>query len=67
MKTSYKDIKGIRELTPNALKGKNICTFSGYLEIGYYIPSNANWAYIVAVVNYDGWLTKVVTRFGVIL
>lgn len=67
MKTNYQDIKDVIRFTPEELKGKTRLDFSYYLEIGYYIPRNANWSYIVAVVDYDGYLTRVVTRFGEII
>ena len=67
MESNYQDIKETIRFTPEELKGKTKLDFSYYLEIGYYAPSNANWSYIIAVVDYDGYLIKVVTRFGAII
>ena len=64
MKTTMKNINNIKRWTPKELKGKTRLDFNYYMEVGYYTPTNANWAYIVAVVDYNGYLTPVVLTFG---
>lgn len=61
MKLTYKQIKMIIENTRKDLKGTHQ---SIYQELGYYMPSGANWSYIAGW-TYDGNL--VVSQFGQIL
>lgn len=63
-KYSYKDIKAIEKHTPDDLKGKQISEIKGALQVGYFHPSNANWSYLVYVVNHGGQLVEVATVFG---
>ena len=67
MKTTKRNIDEIRQFTPKELKGKTRLDFTYYKDVGYYAPSNANWCYIVAIVDYNGYLTSVVLQFGVIV
>ena len=69
MKLTKKQIERIRQNTPAELVGMqrtNIC--AQYLgELGYYQPTNANWAYIAEYIKYNGQPLLIVTQFGEIM
>lgn len=63
-KYSYKDIKSIINNTPAALRGLKINDLNKKIQVGYYHPSNANWCYLVYVVDSCDSLREVVAVFG---
>lgn len=65
-KFTYKDIKAIKECTPDGLKDRAVSDFKN-IKIGYYQRANTNWSYNVYVVLYDGILYQVAVSFGYIL
>lgn len=68
-KYNFKDIKAIRYCTPESLSGKciNDIEYNQRLQVGYYHPSYANWAYQIYVINYEGRLIEVCVLFGSIV
>lgn len=69
MKLTKKQIEMIRRNTPAEIVGKQSATINAeYLgEFGYFIPSNANWAYIAKYIKYNGQPLLIVTSFGEIM
>ena len=63
-KYTYKEVVAIAKNTPDELRGKQISEIKGAFQVGYYHPSNANWSYLVYVVNHGGQLVEVATVFG---
>jgi len=67
MKCKYKDIKAVFdwfEKFGGAKEKELIGKQPGVYEEAYYIPSGANWAYIMGLVIYDNIPYKVITIFG---
>lgn len=64
MNLTKKQIDIIREKTPKELKGKQM---SIWTTLGYYRPTNANWAYVAGYVQYKKSFVLVVTVFGEII
>lgn len=61
MKLTKKQIEIVKEMTRQELKG----TQRGIVrDLGYYMPSNANWSYHVGW-DYEGNL--ICTRFGEVM
>lgn len=69
MKLTKKQIEIIRKNTPNELKGMQRASIKAeYLgELGYYQPTNANWAYIAEYIRYNRQPLLIVTQFGEIM
>lgn len=63
-KYTYKEIKAIIENTPASLKGIKINDIDKKIQVGYYHPSNANWSYLVYVVETCETLQEIATVFG---
>ena len=63
MKLTKKQIDVIVENTPSELKGFHTAFES---DLGYFMPSNANWSYRAGYVKHNGVLVVVVKVFGVI-
>ena len=69
MKLTKKQIEMIRANTPDEIKGKQVSSINeAYGDtLGYYQPSQANWAYTAQYITYKGAKYLVVTRFGEIM
>ena len=67
MKATRKEIELIRGNTPQNLRGKEITSFPEGIELGYYMPSTANWRYQIWMILLDGTMSEVVVRFGHII
>lgn len=65
-KFTYKEIKAIRDCTPQGLKGEAVSGLN-HIKVGYFQKSGTNWNYGVYVVLFDGLLYQVVATFGEIL
>ena len=63
MKLTRKQIDVIILYTPAELRGCPVQGWTG-LELGYYQPANANWAYHAQYIDYNGAPVLVVTQFG---
>ena len=63
MKLTKKQINTIILYTPAELRGKPISGRIG-VELGYYQPNNANWAYHAEYIEYNGIPIPVITQFG---
>ena len=63
MKLTKRQIDTIIENTPTELKGFHTSFES---DLGYFMPSNANWSYRAGWVKFNGALIVVVKVFGVI-
>jgi len=63
MKLTKKQIETIIENTPKALKGQHP-SFDN--DFGYYMPSNANWAYRAGWIRYRDGFALVVKVFGIV-
>lgn len=63
-KYTYKEIKDIIKWTPEELKNKSTLDFETLLDLGYFHPSNANWAYQVRATIYKGQIVPLVFVFG---
>lgn len=67
IKCKYADIKEIydwyEKYADEKLKSMYNAQPSTY-DIAYFVPSGANWAYKIGLVNVDGQIYKVVTVFG---
>ena len=60
------DINDIIHWTPAELDGRPINEFANE-EVGYYMPSNANWIYKVYAISHNSMPVLVVARFGEII
>lgn len=63
-KYTYKEIKDIIKWTPEELKNKSTLDFEELLDLGYFRPSSANWAYQVKATIYKGQIVPLVFVFG---
>ena len=63
MKLTKRQIDTIIENTPEELKGYHTSFES---DLGYFMPSNANWSYHAGYVKHRDSLALVVKVFGVI-
>ncbi len=64
MKLTKKQIDKIRANTPQSIKG----TQPPLLEdLGYFMPTGANWSYRAGWASVDGARVLVVTRFGEVI
>lgn len=69
VKCKYADIKEIYDWYnryADEKMAKLYDTQPSTYDIAYYIPSGANWAYKIGLVNVDGQVYKVVTVFGAV-
>ena len=66
MKLTKKQIDLIIENTPSELHGKSVGSCAG-VELGYYSPAGANWAYHAQFIDYNGVPVLVIIRFGHIM
>lgn len=63
MKLTKKQIDTIILYTPAELHGQPVQGWTG-VELGYYSPVNANWAYHAQYIEYNGIPIPVITQFG---
>lgn len=63
-KYTYKEIKNIIEWTPAEFKNKSTSDFDCLLDLGYYKPAAANWAYQVKATIHNGQIVPLVFVFG---
>ena len=63
MKLTKKQIDTIILYTPAELRGQPVQGWTG-IELGYYSPANANWAYHAQYIEYNGVPIPVITQFG---
>ena len=66
MKLTKKQIDLIVKQTPKELHMQPVGSCAG-VELGYYQPAGANWAYHAQFIDYNGAPLLVVTRFGHII
>ena len=66
MKLTKKQIDIIINNTPAELHGKSVGSCAG-VELGYYQPAGANWAYHAQFVDHNGAPILVAIRFGHIM
>ena len=62
---SYKEIKEIISYTPEELKGVQISTLPGNIQltVGYFSHIGTNWSYVVHSLFYKNQLINVATVF----
>ena len=63
-KYTYAEIKDIIKWTPTELKNKSTCDFNNLLDLGYFKPASANWAYQVKATIHNGQIVPLVFVFG---
>lgn len=63
-KYTYKEIRDIIKWTPAELKNKPTLDFDYLLDLGYFKPAGANWAYQVKATVYNGRVVQLVFVFG---
>lgn len=66
MKIMKKDITGVIANTPASLDKANIRAMDSVL-LGYYTPTDANWAWELHAISVDNKPMVVVARFGFIV
>ena len=57
------EVRAIAARTPAELIGKQISNFVS-VNVGYFMKSNANWAYCVHAIVFNGLPVQVVSVFG---